>query len=191
MSFQIKAFDLTPSEKHGVLSQIKSLVLGAGALIARAKKQPMPSPHDYSEALDLINRALHLATDPDACDPLLAPLATCYLYKGHILLALNHVEEAREAYEKAAASRTRQFTDAGASSRDEARRLLEQWDDTLSAAPRESPFVPADQGGFVDGTPGEMFMTVGQDRIALPVICRPGPARRPSVKTPVKRPKLL
>ncbi|KAI0423685.1 hypothetical protein F5Y09DRAFT_354995 [Xylaria sp. FL1042] len=186
MAFQFKAFDLTVSEKYSVLRQIRSLVSGAGALIARAKASPVPSPHDYSEALNQINKAISIATDQDACDPLLAPLATCYLYKGHILLALNCLQEAREAYKKAAATKTRDFigfTDAGATSQDEAKYLLGQWDDiTKSVMPLREYSTSSRQSGLVDGTPGEVFTDIGPDGIAMPVTRRPGPVKLRRVK---------
>ncbi|KAI0805653.1 hypothetical protein GGR55DRAFT_697770 [Xylaria sp. FL0064] len=183
MAFQFKAFDLTVCEKFATLRQVRSLVLGAGALIARAKACPEPEPHDYSEALTQINKALFLATDPDACDPLLAPLATCYLYKGHILLALNQVEDARAAYKKAAASKTSNFvglTDAGTNSQDEAKRLLEKLSRSGIALGKKSSASKASQSGRVDGRPGVQFMDIGPDDIELPVTLRPGPAKRPS-----------
>ncbi|KAI0968722.1 hypothetical protein F4678DRAFT_196604 [Xylaria arbuscula] len=187
MVFQTNAFNLTPAEKHVALGQIRSLVLGAGALLARANNSLVPSSHDYGEALNMINKALFMATDPDACDPSLAPLATCYLYKGHILLALDHVDDARAAYEKAAASESRSpagFAEAGTSSRDEAQRLLDEWEDTLDDAMtlQGKVSVLSNQRGFVAGMPGDVATELGPDGIRLQVISRPGPAKRPRVR---------
>ncbi|KAI1313226.1 hypothetical protein F5Y03DRAFT_390243 [Xylaria venustula] len=187
MAFQTKAFDLTTAEKHVALGQIRSLVLGAGALLARANNSLVPSSHDYGEALSMINKALFMATDPDACDPLLAPLATCYLYKGHILLALCHVDDARAAYEKAAASESLNitgFAEAGISSRDEAQRLLNEWDDTLEDAMtlQSKVSVLSNMRGFVAGMPGDVTTELGPDGIRLQVISRPGPAKRPHLR---------
>ncbi|KAK5633578.1 hypothetical protein RRF57_009292 [Xylaria bambusicola] len=179
MTLGITAFDLTPAEKHAAIGQIRSLALGAGALVARAKKQPTPSPHDYTEALDLVDRALILATDADACDASLAPLATCYLYKGHIHLALNDFEEARAAYLQAASSETRRFTDTE-TSRDEAKRLLDNWDETIKTAQRDSGYESEDE------QPGERFVHTMGNGIMLPGTVRPGPVKRPVFKTAPK-----
>ncbi|KAI1355858.1 hypothetical protein F5Y01DRAFT_324936 [Xylaria sp. FL0043] len=183
MALHFKAFDLTVCEKFAALRQVRSLVLGAGALIARANAAPEPSPHDYTEALTQINKALFIATDPDACDPLLAPLATCYLYKGHILLALNCIEEARAAYRKAATSKTSNFVglrDAGTNSQDEAKRLLRRLDQSGIAASRKKSSASAYRSGLVDGRPGALFMDIGPDGIELPITLRPGPAKCPA-----------
>ncbi|KAI1271809.1 hypothetical protein F5Y07DRAFT_403977 [Xylaria sp. FL0933] len=183
MALHFKAFDLTVCEKFAALRQVRSLVLGAGALIARANAAPEPSPHDYSEALTQINKALFIATDPDACDPLLAPLATCYLYKGHILLALNCIEEARAAYKKAAASKTSNFAGlkgAGTNSQDEAKRLLRKLDQSGTTASRKGSSASTFRDGVVDGGSGVQFLDIGPDGIELPIILRPGPAKRPS-----------
>ncbi|KAI0508943.1 hypothetical protein F5B22DRAFT_658734 [Xylaria bambusicola] len=177
MPLGITAFDLSPAEKHAVIGQIRSLVLGAGALIARAKKHRNPSPHDFIEALDLVNRALVLATDEDACDPSLAPLATCFLYKGHIHLALGNFQEAHAAYtEAASSSERRRFTDTE-TSRDEARRLLNNWDDTMKSAQRDSGYE-SEAGG-----PGERFVHTAGHGIVLSGTIRPGPGKRPVFKT--------
>ncbi|TGJ88505.1 hypothetical protein E0Z10_g257 [Xylaria hypoxylon] len=153
MAFETTAFDLTAEEKHATLGEIRCLVLGTGALIARAKKYK--SPHDYAEALSSINRALTLATDADACDPSLAPLATCYLYKGHILLGLKLEKDAHEAYAKAAATETREFTDATAP-RDEAKRILRYWDRTkVSKRNEKRPAVQDADARFILSLPGK------------------------------------
>ncbi|KAI0418348.1 hypothetical protein F5X98DRAFT_386242 [Xylaria grammica] len=180
MAFQTKAFDLTDEEKHETLGEIRSYVLGTGALIARARRTDCP--HLYSEALALINKAIMLATDPDACDPSLAPLATCYLYKGHILLALRYEEDAYDAYEKAANTETREFTDT-ATSQEQARRILEQ----RSARRRngEQQEKGADDLRYVlplpgKGTEGETVVVCSTDGIALPITLRPGVSRQHS-----------
>ena len=184
MAFQTTAFDLTPAEKHAIIGQIRALTLSAGALIARAKKSATPSSHDYTEALDMINRALFLATDSDACDPSHPmPLATCYLYKGHIHLALGNIAKARAAYKKAASSHTRRFTDSE-TSRDEAKRLLECLDDTVKTAQAQRGMnanlaCESDTKDQVDGKPGKKATQVGPDGITLPVTLRPGPAKKP------------
>ncbi len=194
MALETKAFDLTAEEKHAALGHIRALVLAAGALLARAKKSPAPSPHDYSDALHLLNRALFMATDADACDASLAPLATCHLYKGDILLALNRVAEAREAYEAAATAQTTPpplFTETGAASRDEATCRLAKWDETLRAAPWEKLSVPAEHGCLVDGTPGEIYAEAGPDGTVLLATRRPGPAKSPRAKMAAFNPDLL
>ncbi|KAF2971347.1 hypothetical protein GQX73_g2206 [Xylaria multiplex] len=190
MAFEIKAFDLTAEEKHAVLGEIRALVLATGALIARANKYK--SAHDYAEALSMVNRALMLATDPDACDPSLAPLATSYLYKGHILLAMKYDKEAYEAYEKAAATETWNFTDA-ATSREVAKGLLAQWDKTKAAREKiESPAMRPEDEEFIlpisFSSIGSVWL-MGADGIPLPVTVRPGPARpRPRVQVHKWRP---
>ncbi|KAI0531749.1 hypothetical protein GGR58DRAFT_216399 [Xylaria digitata] len=185
MAFETKAFDLTSDEKHAVLGEIRALVLGTGALIAQANKYK--SAHNYAEALSTINRALMLATDPDACDPSLAPLATCYLYKGHILLAMQYDKEAYEAYEKAAVTETWNFTDA-ATSREVAKGLLAQWDKTKAAREKiENPAMRPEDEEFIlpisFASIGSVWL-MGADGIPLPVTVRPGPVR------PTPRPRV-
>ncbi|KAI1165175.1 hypothetical protein F5B18DRAFT_204462 [Nemania serpens] len=122
MSFSTNAFDLTPEDQHVMLGKIKSLLLLTSAAIAQAKLNC--SWDDYTEAHRYLEEALVYATDPNACHPTLAPLATCYLYKGHIHLGLGQYVAAFEAYEKAAASETHALTDIPAA-RDAARQMLE------------------------------------------------------------------
>ncbi|KAI1360139.1 hypothetical protein F5Y08DRAFT_343983 [Xylaria arbuscula] len=100
----------------------------------------------------------------------------------HIHLALGNIEKAYSAYQKAASSQTRRFTDSD-TSRDEAKRLLKNWDDTVKTAQAQARSAKResedDDEGRVDGKPGERSTYVGPDGIALPVTLRPGPAMKP------------
>ncbi|KAI1199177.1 hypothetical protein F5X97DRAFT_297025 [Nemania serpens] len=122
MSFSTKAFDLTAEDQHVMLGEIKSLLLLANAAILKAKQSG--SWDDYDEAHRHLEEAFLYATDPNACDPSLAPLATCYLYKGHIHLGLGQCAAAYEAYEEAAASEAHALTDVPAA-RDAVKKAME------------------------------------------------------------------
>ncbi|KAI1435948.1 hypothetical protein GGR50DRAFT_272405 [Xylaria sp. CBS 124048] len=122
MGFEFPAFDLTLGEKHEILGEIKAILLQMSALIARAEN--LCSEDDYMAALSQIDHALILSSDRDACDPSLAPLATCHLYRGQILLRLGRRQEACESFNLAVSSETRALTDAPAV-RDAAKRILE------------------------------------------------------------------
>ncbi|KAI1770063.1 hypothetical protein F4818DRAFT_278927 [Hypoxylon cercidicola] len=54
---------------------------------------------DLDDASFALDEALVMAEDPDVCES--PPLARCYLYKGHVLCAMEEYAEARSAYQKA------------------------------------------------------------------------------------------
>ncbi|KAI0869438.1 hypothetical protein GGS24DRAFT_512083 [Hypoxylon argillaceum] len=112
MPLTTDTFALTPTERHIILSETKSTLLLASSLLTRA--QQTGSRHDYADAHDLVQEALVLLSDPDACDPALAPLATAYLYLGHAHAGLGRYGEAYEAYRRAARAEPRSLTDSPA-----------------------------------------------------------------------------
>ncbi|KAI8944420.1 hypothetical protein F4801DRAFT_599831 [Xylaria longipes] len=182
-AFEFKAFDLTSGEKHESLGEIKSLLLLAGSRIQRAKTFGA-SQADWHDILRLVNQALVIAKDPDACDTSLAPLVSCYLYKGHILLALGQEQKAYDAYEKAATGEAHALTDFPAVQQ-AARLLLELRNrprDTGSTAPRNPPQNSSNprggNGGSAVERPDSLFLPSGIDEIPLLVTIRPGPGRR-------------
>ncbi|KAI3316953.1 hypothetical protein HD806DRAFT_551235 [Xylariaceae sp. AK1471] len=202
MVFQTTVFDLTPSERHSILSDIKHLLLRTASLLARAQQHSSSSSssspsslHDYAEALSLINSALALATDPDACDSSLAPLATCNLYKGHVLLGLKRYAEAYDAYTLAATAHTRALVDAPVA-RDAARGMLElrgrmageKRMGCVYEPPRKSLGSFRHGRGRADGEGGGRGDKMGKLGLAflladmpLPVTLRPGPVKRKPV----------
>ncbi|KAI2633953.1 hypothetical protein GGS21DRAFT_120494 [Xylaria nigripes] len=121
--FDFSAFDLTAGERRAVLGEIKAVLLQTGARITRAGKSEN-SDDEYHDALVQIDDVLALASDPDACDPALAPLATCHYYRGQILFALDRQEEAYHEFNLAASSKPHTPTDAPAI-RDATQRLAE------------------------------------------------------------------
>ncbi|KAI0449433.1 hypothetical protein F5B21DRAFT_494338 [Xylaria acuta] len=178
-AFEIKAFDLTPGEKHESLGEIKALLLLAGSRIQRAKTFGA-SQADWVDMLDLVNRALILAKDPDACDSSLAPLVSCYLYKGHILLELGEEKKAYAAYKKAATGKAHALTDFPAVQQ-AARLLLEfrdkpkEMENTAAQSPNPNP---RGNSGYAGERPDSLFLPSGIDEIPLLVTVRPGPQRR-------------
>jgi hypothetical protein len=190
MSFETQAFDLDPQERHAILSEIKSLLLRTASLLAHAQQhhhhhhpnhsQKSKAPHDYAEALSVIDDALTLATDPDACDASLAPLATCHLYKGHVLLGLGRCAEAYDAYTLAAAAPPRALVDAPVA-RDAARRILALrggGEKTGSPGGRRGAGVRGDEHGDGGRVGKKLGLAVLLADMALPVTLRPGPVRR-------------
>lgn len=123
MSFTTKAFDLTPEDQHVMLGRIQSLLLRTNAAILQAK-QKQTDDYYYHEAHRHLEEALVLATDANACDHTRAPLATCYLYKGHVHLGLGQYAAAHEAYSRAAACEPRALSDIPAA-QDAARKAVE------------------------------------------------------------------
>lgn len=123
-----------------------------------------------------------MAEDEDACDPALAPLVSCYLYKGHILLALGEEKRAYAAYEKAATGETHALTDFPAVQQ-AASALLE-----LRNKPKQKETPPPPQnppsskprgnGALTGARPDSLFLPSEIDEIPLLVTVRPGPARR-------------
>ncbi|KAI0546682.1 hypothetical protein F4679DRAFT_598488 [Xylaria curta] len=108
--FETNAFDLTPEEKHENLVDVKTMLVIAGSRIQKAKDVGA-SRNDWLKTLNLVNDALILAEDPDACDPTDAPVITCHLYAGDCLLALNKESRAYSEYEKAATGVPHAFID--------------------------------------------------------------------------------
>ncbi|KAI8625520.1 hypothetical protein F5Y19DRAFT_479436 [Xylariaceae sp. FL1651] len=191
MAFQTTAFDLSATEKHSILATVKSLLLRATSVHERARRQQHRSRHDHAEALRIIDHALALATDADACDAALAPLATCSLLKGHILLALGRRAEARDAYTVAATAHTSAVTEAPAA-QEAARRLLGMRDEAEETngqsgadAPRSGVSAPGSWrriglGGQLDHEDGlgELGLSFLLADMRLPVAIRPGPAKK-------------
>ncbi|KAI0115561.1 hypothetical protein GGR51DRAFT_576613 [Nemania sp. FL0031] len=177
MSSLSRAFALTDEEKHSILCDIKSLLLRTGSIIERAQQSRLK--HDYDEAQSLLNQALLLATDPDACDASQAPLTTCYLYQGHIFIGLGRIAEAFASYTKAANTETRSPTDIPAAG-DAARRLLALRGraEVAARAMREAN-EEADRRAQAQSTAGgERVMMSGNNGTRLPVTIHRGPERR-------------
>ncbi|KAI1128648.1 hypothetical protein F5Y10DRAFT_173207 [Nemania abortiva] len=184
MSSLSNAFSLTETEKHVVLGDVKTLILQTGAMITRA--QQSESRHDFDEAYGRLKEAIQLASDPDACDVALAPLATCYLYEGHILIGLGRYKDAYRAYEKAARADTHSLTDVPAV-KDAARRMLDlrdkaeiasravvrehQRQDQEAARRRARTARPGEE-------PAQSFPLVGHSGAVLPATLHRGAERK-------------
>ncbi|KAI0183601.1 hypothetical protein EV127DRAFT_413958 [Xylaria flabelliformis] len=197
--FETKAFDLTPDEKHETLGDVKSLLLIAGSRIQKAKTLGA-SRTDWHETLDLVNRALIMAEDPDACDPSLTPLVSCYLYAGHCLLALGEESRAYVAYEKAATGEPHALVDFP-SVQLAARHMLEmRGKPIITKASTETPSQksesqnppsnpsPDDNIGSLIERPDSLFLPSGIEEIPLLVSVRPGPQRKRPSKNPGENP---
>ncbi|KAI1751600.1 hypothetical protein F4782DRAFT_531375 [Xylaria castorea] len=179
---EFKAFNLTPEEKHASLVEIKTLLLLAGSRIQRAQSFGA-SAADWQETLDLVNKALIIAKDPDACDTSLAPLVSCYLYKGHILMALGEETKAYAAYSKAATGEAHALTDLPAVQQ-AAAHLLElrhKLKEKASMAPQNPSRKPIPNSNGNDDSTGErrdsLFLPSDIDEIPLLVTVFPGPGR--------------
>ncbi|KAI0143175.1 hypothetical protein GGR57DRAFT_508245 [Xylariaceae sp. FL1272] len=176
-------FDLSKEEKHETLLKINTLLQRTMLLIQCARDHR--SKHDFAEALALVTEALTLANDPDACDPELAPLSTCNLYKGHILLALNNYSDAYDAYTAAATARTSALTETPAA-KQAAKRALRLRDKVEEAKRKPSVHTRGSSysiGGRTiemqwDGKLGKFTLPHYMADVALPVTVRPGPVRR-------------
>ncbi|KAJ2990181.1 hypothetical protein NUW58_g3086 [Xylaria curta] len=178
MAFETTAFDLSSEEKHAILGEIKSSIFRIGALLARENK--VLSVHDLEEALQRADEAFIWATDSDACDPSLAPLATIFLYRGHILLGLGQQEEAYKEYKKSATSKINALTDVP-SARDAARRLVElrNQGENGPATAQEAfhYFMSCDFTGTLRSTARHEG---GKGRVTV----KPGPGKKPGVVNP-------
>ncbi|KAI1323728.1 hypothetical protein F5Y16DRAFT_424774 [Xylariaceae sp. FL0255] len=194
------AFSLSAEEKHSVLADINSLLQRTAIQIECARHHR--SLHDYAEALNTVNEALTLARDTDACDADLAPLATCNLYKGHILLALNQYADAYDAYTIAATSKTSALMESEAA-KEAAKRALRLRDKAAESKRlggvywRKSVFTKAWKGARQIGmgkgnvkivesassaSMGLVYYIAG---VVLPVTIRPGPVvRKPVIVQP-------
>ncbi|GAP91400.1 hypothetical protein SAMD00023353_6300440 [Rosellinia necatrix] len=177
-SFDTSAFDLTPEEKHVATGEIKSLLVRATAVLARAKAHR--STPDFAEALALADEALRIALDPDACDQSAAPLATCHLYRGHALRGLRRYAGAREAYEAAAAAEPRTLTDGPAVAEAAVRQLQVQGREDMPEAPGPRGTSSSNSGnrGGLDLRGLSRFDTEAGGDAYRPTVTRPGPARR-------------
>lgn len=95
-------FDLSEDERSSVLEDISRLLSRARSILDRGLQRPdRDREARYEECLSLVDRALSTASDPDACDPSVAPLATCHLYRGHTLVMLCRYADAWDAYDAA------------------------------------------------------------------------------------------
>ncbi|KAI0407429.1 hypothetical protein F4802DRAFT_21506 [Xylaria palmicola] len=180
MSFYFSAFNLTPEEKHTSLAEIKTALLQTSGLLQQARREP--SPHVYAEAYAEVSQALRLAEDSDACDTSVAPLATCYFYKGEALTGLGLLAEACEAYEKAAVIEPRAWTDIPAA-RDAVGKLV-----TLrklvkiGEAAEKRPSSRTGKGDIVCGRKDDLVWIRGNDEVLVPVKIRRGSHRRAEIR---------
>ncbi|KAI0445081.1 hypothetical protein F4803DRAFT_548492 [Xylaria telfairii] len=175
-AFKTNAFDLTEEEKHVTLGKVKSLLLRTGLGIQRANTFGA-SPAAWHELLDLVDKAILIAQDEDACDPALAPLVSCYLYKGHILLALGEEKRAYAAYEKAATGEAHALTDFPAVQQAASALLELRNKPKRETPPPQNP--PSSNPRASEGQrPDSLFLPSGIDEIPLLVTVRPGPARK-------------
>ncbi|KAI0465946.1 hypothetical protein F4859DRAFT_527667 [Xylaria cf. heliscus] len=182
---ETKAFDLTPNEKDVMLGKVKTLLLLVGSRIQHARESGA-STQDWHDTLDLVNKALLIAKDEDACDQSLTPLLLCYLYKGHSLLALGEEEKAYEEYRKAATGKPQALTDFPAVQQ-AAKLLQERQDKPAEKESTASKNPPADPGSNPSGNsgsagerPDSLLLSSGVDEIPLLVTVHPGPERRRS-----------
>ncbi|KAI1646734.1 uncharacterized protein F4817DRAFT_122450 [Daldinia loculata] len=87
-------FGITTTEKVKNKDHVNSLLRDCRALLDNYRKSP--SEFDLDDALTAVQDALIIASDPDACES--PPVATCYLYKGHVLWIMKRYQEAQNAY---------------------------------------------------------------------------------------------
>ncbi|KAI1481753.1 hypothetical protein K445DRAFT_308920 [Daldinia sp. EC12] len=82
------------SDKAENTEHVRSLLRTCRALLDKYRKSP--SEFDLDDAFFAVQDALIIASDPGVCE--YPPLATCYLYKGHVLWIMKKHQEAQNAY---------------------------------------------------------------------------------------------
>ncbi|KAI1466693.1 uncharacterized protein F4812DRAFT_451650 [Daldinia caldariorum] len=85
------------SDKADNTEHVRSLLRTCRALLDKYRKSP--SEFDLDDAFFAVQDALIIASDPGVCE--YPPLATCYLYKGHVLWIMKKYQEAQNAYRRA------------------------------------------------------------------------------------------
>ncbi|KAI1805959.1 hypothetical protein F4811DRAFT_195303 [Daldinia bambusicola] len=85
------------SDKADNTEHVRSLLRTCRALLDNYRKSP--SEFDLEDAFFAVQDALIIASDPGVCE--YPPLATCYLYKGHVLWVMKRYQEAQNAYRRA------------------------------------------------------------------------------------------
>ncbi|KAI1660604.1 hypothetical protein F4813DRAFT_400747 [Daldinia decipiens] len=93
-NIKMPSFGMTTTEKVKNKDHVNSLLQHCRALLHSYRNNP--SEFDLDDAFTVVQDALLIASDPDACES--PPLATCYLYKGHALWIMKRYQEAQDAY---------------------------------------------------------------------------------------------